>query len=1093
MLCDPVVDHYVFAPIGALAHAVSVSGLKNIPLQFLWTLEFFVVTLPHRMTLMRFDYHLVLLEQVRALWTSVLYQFSCPAPQSFFLVFVQSQTPYCRVINSIYGTPVQISWFDCSLLFTVSLLFSAFVGIMFLKFSGLGFEYNVRQIVGHLLSWNADKYHLSSDNTRSAFSQMNIEVLKSADGHTHPESAADRSGASMFADRLAQSLGLAAYFVQRSRADERHRRQGSRLAFWTKDLIVAPKDFAPETDSMLTFIDVDQYVDMPWILTDQFKPTLIYTFQPGQVAKNVKEYCYTFDEDDIVSYRVSGGACYTHMVWNYSVDNILTCKTCFGFPYQVASYLIERRETAPDHEVVFLSPTARWTGLRALVAYFTYQAPVLKRLRVAFGKFLRLQSFVMGEGMVVSTGKVNQFACANVRAEIDDTIRTLALKSKYELTMPQTQSFVDGDKVAGAALLEYHSSKVDVKPNVVCPVSDAIRAYQFDPIRYEPHAKSLMVAFMNPFLHECYVPDNVLTSEAQAVDKRVVKVRPLMLSMSPFLERVMNEFVEFMIPVPHLYDPMDDDFLYDMQDRPTQRRILDTSQGVSPKREVQSFVKKESYHKITDPRLISTINGSDKGEYSKFIYSFVMNVLKRQPWYAFGKSPQQIAERVAEVCQGAQRSVTNSDFSKFDGHGSNLMRELERRLLLRAFRSEYHDQLLDLHRSQYRLTAFTTGGICYETEFSRASGSPETTGFNSATNAFVSYTTGRISKEDGSFNEAAVAWEKLGVYGGDDGVTADVDSKAYVRAAQMIGQEVTCEEVLKGSLGVKFLARVYSPDVWFGDVNTCCDLPRQLTKIHVTVQLGNRVTPVMKLLEKARSYYCTDRHTPIIGPFVTRIVFLHNSLIQPNEETAAMRAWGSMLDMSKQYINESAQWMIDYAESVLPDARYAEFHTWLMEVTCLEDCLHPPLLREPPVAKSTSPVVLDAEIITPPTLSNPPAPLDVQLLGKRKPNPIRDESRFGWDNTDHSRVEPRFGWNSVAGRAARVNKPYPSSPKSAPTSAELLDWKERKRQNGTWIDNPTPEQRAAWSAKKLQRNVPHSGFVRGVPGASQLGGSISRI
>jgi len=57
--------------------------------------------------------------------------------------------------------------------------------------------------------------------------------------------------------------------------------------------------------------------------------------------------------------------------------------------------------------------------------------------------------------------------------------------------------------------------------------------------------------------------------------------------------------------------------------------------------------------------------------------------------------------------------------------------------LLRAFHPDYHTEILDLHQSQFNLKAYGKYGSWYHTEFSRASGSPETSIFNTMFNAFI--------------------------------------------------------------------------------------------------------------------------------------------------------------------------------------------------------------------------------------------------------------------------------------------------------------------------------------------------------------------
>jgi len=804
---------------------------------------------------------------------------------------------------------------------------------------------------------------LAPETIRNQFNKTEITRNKVALNHTHGVAAADRSTGSAFISRLASLLGMEAYFVQRSRADERKGRNGSRAHYWVKDLTAEPTCFDPPDESLLAFVDVDQYVDMPALLADQFKPTLIYTFQPSQVARVTENYSFTFNKDSEVEYTVTGGGKYVHHVWNYSLDNLIVSKKLFGIPYKTATYLVDRRETSLDHELILLTPLKRWHLFRALLVPFFLAGRALTRLSVVEGRFLRLMS--VGASVKISTGKIGEFAQGTITAEADNTLSTLARTSKYDLTMPQVLSYTDGDRVSAAVLLDYHRSCVNSKPDVICPVPESINTYQFEPKTYDPSLKPLMVPFMNPILGDCYVPSSGYASEQVAVDERVNKVKSPILPITPQLDKFMTEFVTLLIPEEkkHTLHPYDDDYLYDKQNSPVQRKILEETQYCEPNRVIQSFLKKETYGDVKAPRVISTLNGTDKAKYSKYLYALSEEVLKPQAWYAFGKTPLEIATRVAEVSVRAVKNGCNSDFRKYDGHNSNISRELEQRTTTRAFHPQYHDDLLDVQHAQYNLKAFTPEGVAYHTEQTRASGSAETSTFNGLSNSFVAYIQYRLDTTSGPPLEPEAAFAAIGIVGGDDGYNVDVDPATYIRAAKMIGQELDCEPIERGQPGVKFLARVYSPDVWYGDINSCCDLPRQLTKIHVTKSLARNVTPIMKLLEKARAFILTDENTPIIGDFVRKAVWLHGGPIERDDRTLGVGSWVSKFTKDTQYVNVRADWMIEYAQLALPGFDLQRWNAWLDSVNSLEGLLHPPMMQEPKSAKPLGTVVVGEEIL----------------------------------------------------------------------------------------------------------------------------------
>jgi len=825
--------------------------------------------------------------------------------------------------------------------------------------------YYDRHFWSSVLQQGSTRYPLKAEIMRSQFVDLSLAVIKPRENHTHAQAAADRSSASAFADRYGATLGLTPYFVQCSRADERSGRVGSRAYYWSKDLVASPSPDKPPDNALHVFVDVDQYVDMPAFLVKKFAPTLIYTFQPEQVAKVGLDYSYTFDAEDRVDYRVTGGGTFQHQVWNYAQDHLLVSKTCLGLPYKIAVFLIDRRATAtPDHELIMLTPVAKWTGWQAILASLILSGRSLARLVVHNKGFLRLETH-RTSGVFRSTARVASYAQATIPVADDDALRAIVATSKIDLTMPQVMSFVDGDRVAASALLEFHRSKLPTKPDIVFPVPQSTHRYQFNPSSYDVEAKPAMLAFMSPIIHECYVPDMCLNNEQRCVQARIVDVRSNP-ELTPIVGQYMLEFVKLFLPDPHLLDPVDDDELYRRQARPTQRRILEEASCMTPKRQINMFLKKEAYSEPKDPRPISTINGVDKAAYSKFIYALA-EVVKAQPWYAFGLSPVDIAKRLVVILAPA-KTAAKTDLSRFDGRVTAILREFEQMILVRGFRAIYHDTLLALHRSQSHLPAFGTFGTVYDTEDARCSGSPETAAFNSLINAFMAYMALRMGLTDGVHLTPAAAYARLGIYGGDDGVTTDIDPELYVKACAMVGQKLTIEIVKRGEIGVQFLARVYGPNVWFGDAASCCDLPRQLSKFHATVALPPNVTPLRKLVEKARSFYLSDRYTPIIGPFVTKVMQIadvhYADLTTPLDGCELISTWNSMFPVDLQYPNDYADWMLAYANSALPEFDFVRYESWLGRIKVLQDCLSPPLCIEPKPAKSATPVVVDGDVVS---------------------------------------------------------------------------------------------------------------------------------
>jgi len=832
---------------------------------------------------------------------------------------------------------------------------------------------------------------LRSGNVRSLFNSLPLTESKEKEAHTHGLSAADRNAAGRFMDRLGLSLGLEPYYISRSRSDERASRSGSRSYYWAKDLNTTPARLRVPAHALVCMVDVDQFLDMPHFLCRHLAPTCVYTFQPEHSAHVEADYSFSFDKQSIVEYAVAGGGRYFHHVWNYGIETLLCNETAWGFTYGLAAYAVDRRRSSPNREIVMLTPTGKWSGPMAHVMFSCkwLQSAVLQRLNTHHLDFTRLKT-VGKLGAMISTARCGGLACATVTAAIDETIAGVARSSKYDLVLPQVMGYVEGDRTKAVLLMEYHRLCVPYKPDVVCPVEDSVRRYQFKPDDYDPSAKASLHGFMSPLVHGAFAPDRTLGNEQQGIAGRIVNVKPTKIVVTMALSALIVEFVEFVVPAGYAYslDPVDYDEVLDRQNKPTQRATLARSEGAWPKPVTQTFNKAEAYANVKDSRIISQINGVDKRDYSMFMYAFEV-ILKQHEWYAIGKKPFDIARRVATMLADA-KFATTTDFSRFDGHGSNLMREVERAVILRSFRRVYHDELIQLHKSQFGMTAYGMFETKYEQAYARASGSPETSIFNSLINAFVAYVALRWTKLQGVEIPPKQAFHSLGIYGGDDGLTANVDKDAYVRAAKAIGQDITVELVQRGMFGIKFLARIYSPDVWFGDTNTCCDILRQVVKFHTTVRLNSNVTPIMKLLEKVRSFILSDPDTPIIGEFCQLVLRIHGRAIDFDERCAAVSTWTARYDAESQYPNRAAEWMVAYAQQSLPGFQYDRFRAWLTQVQDLDACLRAPMFMEPIEAESKVLVAIDDDVLprTSSALAKPESAFPPPPAAKTKTPPL---------------------------------------------------------------------------------------------------------
>lgn len=807
---------------------------------------------------------------------------------------------------------------------------------------------------------------------RGTFSATELPHVAPQKGHTHAVSAAARSSASAFVDILGSYEQARPVFLQMSKTDQRKGRAGTRSYYWAKDSNAEAATCDMRDDDLKAMIDVDYYVDMPEFLIQNKHPLVLYTFQPSAAAKPKGDYQYQFESDGAVKFFVGGGGDYGHQVWNYTGDSVAqTGHLCGLLPWTHVTYSVERKQVDADHQIVLLAPTTRTTGLWALAATWYLKAPPLRRLDPVQDGFVRI-STRSNTGIKVSTAQVGSFLAATVDVEVDEAI-ALAAATTSVLTHATVKSKMMsgglglGETRGSEVLLAYHlvrSGKVKLgsnpPPERVCSV-DGIISYQYLPERgqgdYEA-GKPSMVAFMSAIVDGAFVPDRSANNDTRTVKKRVTELQegkhkvPASPGLTNFALSAVNEFVAIMAEhLPRGPDgreirliPVDYETVYEKQSRPTQRRILEQAQHTLDDGTAGAMQKAEAYQTANDPRNITVMNGASKLEHSKWMYA-LYEYMGNISWYAFGRLPVSIATQVTQLCSTASWWL-DGDFSRQDGNITKEPRYLEMTLLRRLFDPSCWSELEASLRAQTFLDVKTKFGVRYNSRLSRASGSAETAVLNTILTAFIAFLAFRMStKPGGGFYDSREAWGALGIYGGDDGGTPNLRKDKAEKAAKVMGQILTSSVIPRGEVGVQFLARHYGPGVWFGDNNTCCDIRRQLSKFHVTVHL-NKVTHVGKLLEKAFAFSLSDAETPVIGPFVLKVLNLYRaSCGKDYEYTNALNIWNTHVGSDKHYPNRYDTWMDDLLEDQFAGAaELSGFTEWLDGVEGLYGCLDPPCI-----------------------------------------------------------------------------------------------------------------------------------------------------
>jgi len=590
---------------------------------------------------------------------------------------------------------------------------------------------------------------LTSSQQRQVFVDIPVVKAKPQVNHTHGKSAAERNAGSATAGLAAVSLGKEPYYIQMSLSDIRKGRAGARSYHWAKDIAVPCSEFAfdPATQAAV-LVDVDHYVDMPNLLARYPGTYFISTFQPSTSACSDGEFSFRFNEHNQVEYSVSGGAEYRHEVWDYRGGTILAEISSLTKRIVVA-YHVDRKRLHDHHQLIMLTVLGRFEMPSIFPTSAVIEGSPLKRLRPVHDGHVVLD-VVKPEGRFRSVSIVGDYSSVTLPRSQFDAAHAVAAVAKVPITPAMVASNIAPSDAAGlpmdrlepghaAIVASYVRAGIPLSPPVVFPPSECTVPIYF--AKHDHDAPVPMKAFGSPLIGPCYTYATSIASDDRCIAGRVEqftsRATPV---LPPSLAGYMAEFAERLIPIPHLGMPLELDEVQRRQDRPSQRHILDEASvsGSFFKTMIKAFVKKETAVKPSDPRNISTLTPQVKLSYSSYLYAFHGDVMSRQPWYAFNKTPIECAARVCEVVSKAKHAVA-ADASRFDGHVNRNARIFERVCLLRQFDRRYHSELNELLDKQVGIPGVTTEGRKYATGDTRGSGSPETSDMNSTDSAFIGY------------------------------------------------------------------------------------------------------------------------------------------------------------------------------------------------------------------------------------------------------------------------------------------------------------------------------------------------------------------
>jgi hypothetical protein len=795
---------------------------------------------------------------------------------------------------------------------------------------------------------------------RAMFDDASLLANKPPKGHVHGVSAGHRTRAQAAIEEVITRSGRKPYSYQASRKDQERGLAGLRTFHWAKDMTTRAQNDRITGDLVPMMIDVDYYVDMPAFLADMDRPVLLYTFQPSAPADTQPDYCYTFLDETTFRYSSTGAGEYEHEVWDWSTLDVVKCSSyldcgLFRIPWRTSTWSVSRREVDPHHQMVLLVPLSRHTlVIGAALANLFLQSPDLRRLKLECPdpNIAIFHRQAVGKNEVCVARKGTYDSCI-LPTRVYEELWNMALTAKNDLTGPCVESVLKkhGIKEETGRIMPLLLRLEGYVPQPATTRKPPPEAYHYRYMSSEDDIiKPSMVPFMKPIGSPPFVPQNSLGNELQMAKGRITSLATDTLLVDDVRDFLV-QFVDYIIPESerHSVVPESLDAVVAKQKRPSQRRIIvEASMGPSDD-ETTSFMKKEPYVKITDPRPITMKGPGTKVLASRYMYA-AASWLKRHAsdergeWYAFSLTPREFANRIAQDAEQSE-AADEGDGSRWDGRVNSAARFLYDRFFRRLFAPEYHAELREMLDKLVHVWVRAYHGTKYWSEDAQQSGDPFTSFCNSLLGKCID-THSRV-RAGQPFLEAFRARAK---FGGDDAISFDhPDPACVVTTGRIYGHEfeVNHAEKKRGD-SFSMLSRIYPATVWYGAPDSYCQITRSTSAFNVTTTDMTTMKAVDKLLAKSFAYYLSDRNTPYIGHFVSRVCELaHDRLMEWRREGCGNDGERSMaLPWNARIHAESEQ----YPNSIATDNTLVPGHLnlpllreALAKCRCLEDLLDLPV------------------------------------------------------------------------------------------------------------------------------------------------------
>jgi hypothetical protein len=673
-------------------------------------------------------------------------------------------------------------------------------------------------------------------------------------GHPHPQSALDRNSGSLNLTRFIESQSLTPYSVSMSaRENNTNGLVGTRGYFCVNDLTQTPKWHSIDDKSIMMMVDVDYYLDMPAYIM-LMRPIIMYTFSPDTVAGSLPDGRFCTNSDNTISAYSRTGSVYTHPLWEYVADYGVV----HGWFHSYFFHVSHRRIASSHWSYVLITPISR---IPRVFTFFLGNVPEFGRRKFADGSFVSSRYLTSSNGSNYSIASPSSPYSAEVPETLVQSLRHRMLANPKAFSVGSVEvvyrNCIDEPEVTSfwQVPLLYHYILASTRAQLLRSVpNDTVNYVTVVANREVDEVGNVGRAIHPPMVVGGGVAGSGSTTEEIAIDARITSLLEKDSQLSETFICYAREFIRSLAP-PKPLVPIPLEEVVEKQDRPSQRAENVRNDPVYGLGDVgyKTFPKVEPVAKITHPRLITSNSADHRLRMSRFTLAIAKHLRNTTKWYAFGRSPAEIADLVVDLAVKHSR-IKPGDYSKYDSRFTQNLVRACRELGDTLFSEEDARQFANLVTAEVNRRSTTRNGNSFRTGSSVTSGRPGTAVLNTFCNALINYIALRVSGR--SHSEAI---EMLGLYGGDDGAAPEFNDALFIRVAKVFGAVLELEPVTKW---VPFLGRIYINPA-SGSPDSIYDVRRFVKKAHITVATPD-VPLALAVQRKVLGFRATDSETPLI-------------------------------------------------------------------------------------------------------------------------------------------------------------------------------------------------------------------------------------